>query len=238
MAIILDIGILMIIFLTIYACYRRGLVRTLLGIACNIASIIGAIYISDFISKLIYDGFIKQNILDSVSKTVDTSVGGSTQTVHTAVNNLPDSINTLLGMFGYTTDSLDTELDKIVNKGNVSISEGIESIVAPIVICIISFVLIIILFVLFRFLLGKLSKLIIRVANLPLIGTVNRLCGGLLGIADGFVLAYFVTAVVVILFPVITSGSIVYDDFVVYAKDSYVFSFFFKDNFIIKLVSG
>jgi uncharacterized membrane protein required for colicin V production len=238
MSIILDTGILIIILLSIFVCFRRGLIKSLLGVVSNVASIFISTYLGSLLTTFIYDSFIKENIISSISSSIAENVSSSSQSVESATNNLPDYVNTILGLFGYTTDSLNQGVTTAIESQSLGVAQAIESVLQPIVTAIIGFLLVIVLFIIIRLILRKLIRMIDKVAKLPVLNTVNKLLGGLLGIVDGFVIAYFAVAITAILLPLITGGSIAGDTLKSFAEDSYIFGFFYNDNIIINMLMG
>ena len=68
--------------------------------------------------------------------------------------------------------------------------------------------------------------------------TVNRLLGGLVGILDGIVIVYFLTAIVIIVVPIVTGGAISYFDFGVMAEDTVLFKLFYDNNIVTGILNS
>lgn len=236
MEIILDVGICIVMFLSIFVCYRRGFLRSVFGLLSNILAIIISSWLGSFLSNLIYDNFIRDKVVDSVSESIAGAVGSQTQSVETAANNLPDYVNTILGLFGYTTDSLNSGINNAVETQSLNIAQAVESVIAPIIMAIMTIILVIILFIIIRIIFGKLIKLADIVSRAPVIRTVNKIFGGLLGIVNGFIIVYFITAVVSALIPLITGGNITYEEFAEVSGQTIIFDFFYKNNIITNII--
>ena len=63
MSIFLDLGVVIVVLLTVLWCYKRGFFRTLFGLLGTVVSIILAASLGSFLSDKIYDSFIKDKIL-------------------------------------------------------------------------------------------------------------------------------------------------------------------------------
>ena len=73
---------------------------------------------------------------------------------------------------------------------------------------------------------------------LTVLHTVNRILGGLVGILDGLVVVYFLTAIVIIVVPIVTGGAISYFEFGVMAEDTMLFKLFYDHNIVTGILNS
>lgn len=229
---ILDIGVIAVEIITILICYKRGLARTVSGILCSIISIFGAYFLGKFLSQAIYDFFIKNTIIDSFSSSMEDTFTSSATQVTNVYSDLPDFVKSIMGMFGFNPDSLNTSVNEIAKQQSNNIATAVESIIAPIIVAVILFFLFIILFFILRFVTGKISKVICKAVDMPVNRTVNKVLGGAFGIVDGIIVLYFVSSLAIILVPLLSGGNVTYLEFRHIANDSVLFKYFYHNNVI------
>lgn len=232
MYLILDLGVLLIIFLAIILCYHKGLIRSLLGLFSNILAVIVSSSIGGLITDFIYQNFIKQKIISSISDSIKID---DIVSIENVTDNLPDYAKTLLGMFGYTTDSITQNVGNEVEKYNVSIAECIEKLLEPICKAFLGFIVIIILFIIIRIVINLIIKAIDKLTDVKVIRTVNKVLGGVFGLIDGLLIAYFAVGIFALIVPAILGSNMTYSEFNKIAFDSYIFRFFYKDNIITSI---
>lgn len=234
MAYLLDIGVIVIIILTIIADYKRGFAKSVLGLVSNVASIFAAVYLGSYLSNLIYDNIIKDKIISDVTEKVSENSTGAVHTT-TTTTGMPDFLDYIFSLFGCSTDKVSTDVSKAVEFHGNSVAKGVESVVAPLVTAVLTFVLVIFLFFIIRFILSRVCKLICNVMRLPVLSTVNKLFGGVFGILNGLVIVYFLSALIGILLPVVTGGKITFTDFNAVAEKTEIFKIFYGNNIILKV---
>lgn len=238
MSLALDIGVIIIVLLTIIVCFKRGFAKTVLGLLSNIVSIVGAFVLGTSLSDLIYSGLIKDNIIESLSSSINSNLSTSTSSVSGQASELPDYVNSILSLFGYSADTVNKNIDTMVETQSNNIASAVESAIGPVITAILSFFLVIILFIILRFITAKISKLIAGVMEVPVLHTVNRILGGLVGILDGLVVVYFLTAIVIIVVPIVTGGAISYFEFGVMAEDTMLFKLFYDHNIVTGILNS
>lgn len=238
MSLALDLGVIVTVILTVIVCFKRGFAKTVLGLLSNIISVVGAFVLGTSLSDLIYSCLIKDNIINSLSNSINSNLSTTSKTVGETASGLPDYIQSILSLFGYSADTVNKNIDTVVQSQSDNIASAVESVIGPIITAIISFFLVIILFFILRFITAKVSKLIAGVMEIPVLHTVNRLLGGLVGILDGIVIVYFLTAIVIIVVPIVTGGAISYFDFGVMAENTVLFKLFYDNNIVTGILNS
>ena len=125
MSLALDIGVIIIVILTIIVCFKRGFAKTVLGLLSNIVSIVGAFVLGTSLSDLIYSGLIKDNIIESLSSSINSNLSTSTSSVSGQASELPDYVNSILSLFGYSADTVNKNIDTMVETQSNNIASAV-----------------------------------------------------------------------------------------------------------------
>lgn len=173
----------------------RGAIKTVLSFAGGIVSLFISGVLGKALATAIYDVFFKQSVMEEISKSVaDVIKSGANNVGESVVSSLPNFISNLIGD------------DIIRNIGNISpnssqeiatdIAVSVEQIISPLFIAMISIIISIILFAILKVLLGILFHCADFLNNIPVIGTANKIVGGVLGAVYGVVIVFCITVVI------------------------------------------
>ena len=204
MSLILDLVIILIIALCVFIGIKRGAVKEIVSLIGIVVALILAITISKIGATFIYNRFVGEAIYNTVYKAVEDKVG---EDISTTIDALPEEIFQLGDAIGVDiSEKLESGLKEDTNLAS-SVAEIVsESIAKPLVITIIQLVLFIILFVVFKVLIGWLGKILNIVSKLPVLGTANKLVGGIVGLLKAVIIASIVCYVVIIILKVQPDG--------------------------------
>lgn len=188
---IIDIILIAVILLFAAIGVKRGIAKTLLNLAGLIVTAFLAYYISSFLSQLIYDLFIKQTVITNIQQIIqqngiDYAVSNSLEAVPEWITGI---ISFFLGIFGISLNALENQI-AIPDNLSASAAQTIESAVRPVVTSLFAIIIIAVLFIIIFIFVKKLIKLVSRVFNIPVIKQINQLFGGILGIAEGFLIVW------------------------------------------------
>lgn len=203
----LDLIILAFFLLFVIIGLKRGAVKTLLGFVCVGVSVFIASAFSAQVSQWIYGSFFKEGIINSVDTAVSGSVSGDA--AQSAVNGLPDYVYSALSHFGIEKSALLTQTNRGVTAAQSAVSVAVEEAVSPVILSVINFFAVIILFLLCMIALKLLSRLVLRLFELPGLSLINRLCGGILGFAEGFVFVYLIIVLIKLFVPLTGDGIVI-----------------------------
>lgn len=180
-SILYDMLPLVVIFAVVLSYYKRGFLAGLVGLVGNLVSLGGAVFVSRRLSDPLFDLIFGTSVVDKISRAIAAGEADLAKVLETYVGFLPDSFR----------QTILVKLEAAIRLDGVSaaqrvVTEVLQPLLAP--------VLALTIFFLVYFLL-RLAVLMIRnlmqVANhLPLLGTVNRLMGGLLGVIAGLLDVY------------------------------------------------
>lgn len=195
-----DIGLLLIFILFIIWGAYRGAVRTVLGIAAFVLAGFLAIKIGAYLAPKIYDQFFAESISQAIQANLPSVSDGmsAAQQAEAALNALPESIRNLATAAGIDLSTIQAQLSSY-QYSNADIAQNIEgSVIAPIVVTVCKVLVTIVAFVLLYIILRLIICLIDRFFDLPVLSTVNRIVGGMLGAVRGFLAVTILGFVIVI----------------------------------------
>lgn len=178
---IIDLGLIAIFVIKILDGRRTGFVKLALSIA---AMLLGAVIAAEYCGALAQwanDAFIRERAIDSIAKGITDNLSGGVQAV---LEDLPDYIVNAAQSAGIEVESLLTGLASNANVTEVSqqiytAAEG--TIVLPIV----NAAAFILIYIICYWLCSIVISIINRFFKLPILKSVNRILGAVLGAVKG-----------------------------------------------------
>ncbi len=169
---ILDLILILIVVVCFFRNYHRGFLSALLGIVAVVASLLLALWVSNKVAEPIYETFVRSKLIASVSQNIEDG-GGST------IANITGSIGALLGgneadIANGTADQIAAAAEKIVDG---TMQNGIISAIRVVVLLIV--------YLLAFAILRWIEKSMRKVNKVPLVGGINKVAGGVLGLCIG-----------------------------------------------------
>ena len=204
MAIVLDILVLVIMILSVWSAYRKGLIKTLFSLIGGIVAVILAVQLSVPVANWIDDRFVGPTVRDTVLTAVNGSaLGGSYDQALESIDvveklqEMPESLRSFL-------ETLNVDVDSIVSSAQQSQSDSIAakerlitSISAPISQAIskaIALIGLVIIFFILLFIVSRLLDTVFRV--LPFGKTLNRVGGIVFGVIRAVLIVLIFGAVI------------------------------------------
>ena len=198
-AIVFDLVMLALLLVVAFAYARRGFAAGLVQFVGNLASLIGALVLSHQASPLLFEKFFQNGFVTSIQNTI--SAEGTVnvqQIIEKYAGFLPESIK----------ESLTASAAGLLDSGAPDMAvKLVDEVIAPLLTPIIAIVLFFVAFALCRLLVGLLVAVLTNVNRIPVMGSVNRFFGFLMGLLAGVVDLYLVLCAVWAVI-VITGGSI------------------------------
>ena len=184
-----DLAIVAILLVAFLLGRKKGLILTLCGLATYFVALFGARFLSQLLSPMIADAltphvasWVQENagsfLTDALDPVVNTNAAEG--------NGLLGKLQSL-GLFDSVRDALGQQAVQSVTDAATALTHTIAQTVASVVIFILAFILILILWHLLSRLLNKVS------GSLPIVRGLNRLLGGIFGLAQGLVILFFIT---------------------------------------------
>lgn len=213
---ILDILSLIIILVFAIIGIKTGAAKVICRLLSVVIAFLAAVFLSHFLAELVYNTFIRQTIIDNISKVVnDSALSTAADKAAGLLGGLPMVLSNSLAYFGVTEVKLSSMFD-------TSAVESIEGVIMTPVVGVISIVFFVILFILLLFLLKKVMGGISKIFRLPLIRVVDSAFGFVLGLFEGLLVVYILAFLLKLVIPLTGGDLFILNE--VYVADSIFFS--------------
>ena len=193
--------VLLVLFAIKYA--RRGLLATVVGLAGNLASVVGAYLFSRWAAPWLFDNLMAEGLKNTVTNTIQ-----QTGTVDLAV--LVDQYGSFLpeSLRQSVVDSVGDALSLSLTESAAQMADAlVASVLQPLLVPVLSIALFFVAFALCRMVVSFLVTVLGLVNKIPVLGGVNRALGFVAGVVAGGVDLFLILCVVWALI-VVTGGSL------------------------------
>lgn len=195
---IIDIALVVVLVISVVRAYIDGFFTAIIRLIGSLGSLFGGLYVASNYSQFIFDKLLRNSLitrsysyLEQTARNID---------IETALSQVigrwpQEFVNNILEK---TADSLSAILTPTMESAVFLVDEFI----APIIVACIGVVLFIVCFIAIRLVCGTLAKIFKTVNKVPLLGTANKLAGGIAGIAIGginIILLSFLFSIIVII---------------------------------------
>ncbi|MDR2931809.1 MAG: CvpA family protein [Oscillospiraceae bacterium] len=175
-----DLAAVCIIFWCVRACARRGLVRTVIGFLAYVIAAMAARFLSPMASRFIYDKIVKDALVIFVDDRLGDTIASGQDLAVRLVESFPKLLRQYL--------PLPEQLDVTAAVDTKEIVESlIEAAVREPVLLLLQSLCFIIIFSLVLFVTRYVSRLFTGLYRIPLIGPVNTLLGGVVGLFEAVI---------------------------------------------------
>lgn len=187
-----DIIIIAVFALLFFIDFKRGIAITILNVAGVALTGFLAYHISNFLASWVYTAFVQQTLTTNLQQMIDTQ--GINSAIANSFSALPNWVMGMLGfflsIFGLDS-SVYTNDFQVSNSAAAAVSTSVENLVQPVITgmfrLVIGVVISIIIFIIIKILVKKLA----RVFKIPVVKQINKLLGGVLGLAEAAILVFF-----------------------------------------------
>ena len=169
-----DIIIIAVFALLFFIDFKRGIAITILNIAGVALTGFLAYHISNFLASWVYTAFVQQTLTTNLQQMIDTQ--GINSAIANSFSALPNWVMGMLGFFLSIFGLVSTSVENLIQP----VITGMFRLVIGVVISIIIFIII-------KILVKKLA----RVFKIPVVKQINKLLGGVLGLAEAAILVFF-----------------------------------------------
>lgn len=202
MSIILDVILVTIFAAFVFTAAKKGFMRTLLELLAVIVALALSYQFSPVVAQATYDEIVEKSLVEVVETQIDETVNVSSVTTQAEV--LLDSIPGFMASFassaGVDLDEIKTQISsEKFSSANLAI-ELVDKIAKPIAVGALTAIFFLLLSVVLIFVLKWIAGLLAKLFKLPLIGTVNKVLGGVLGACKGVLVIVFICTFLDILF--------------------------------------
>lgn len=187
-----DIIIIAVFALLFFIDFKRGIAITILNVAGVALTGFLAYHISNFLASWVYTAFVQQTLTTNLQQMIDTQ--GINSAIANSFSALPNWVMGMLGfflsIFGLDS-SVYTNNFQVSNSAAAAVSTSVENLIQPVITgmfrLVIGVVISIIIFIIIKILVKKLA----RVFKIPVVKQINKLLGGVLGLAEAAILVFF-----------------------------------------------
>lgn len=205
-ALIIDLAIVVIVALCTFIGYKQGFIKVAIKLVATIVAIVVALILYKPISGLIID---------------NTSID----------NNIQISIaNKLLPEGSLGTDEISIDINSLPDVIVKNCENTVNSIAEVISTKIIEIITIIVIYFVVKIVLKFITALADLIAKLPILNQINKLGGTIYGVLKGFIIVFSIFAVVSLIAPLIG------ENFMENINQSYIGSFMYNNNLLLKIV--
>lgn len=198
---IYDLVLLILLVVVAFAYARKGFLAGLVQFLGNLASLVGAIVLSGRVAPLMFEKFFEGGFISSIEKTITQE--GSVN-IHALIEKYAGFLPSTLkeNLLESASNMLNTTAPDIAVK-------LVNEIIAPLFTPIIAIVLFFVAFAVCKLIVSFLVAVLTNFNRIPLVGSVNKSLGFLMGVAAGLVDIYLVQCAVWAVI-VITGGTIAF----------------------------
>ena len=202
MSIILDVILLTVLVAFIFTAAKKGFMRSLLELIAVIVALVMAYQFSPVVAQAAYDNLVEESLIETVQTQLDENlnISSSTEKAEVVLESIPGFMETF-------ADSLGIDTKKMVeNMGSFSLSsenlatELVVKVAQPIVVAALTALFFLLLSAILMFALKWVAGLLSKLFKLPLLGTVNKVLGGVLGACKGVMVIIFVSTLLKLVF--------------------------------------
>lgn len=187
-----DIIIIAVFALLFFIDFKRGIAITILNVAGVALTGFLAYHFSNFLASWVYTAFVQQTLTTNLQQMIDTQ--GINSAIANSFSALPNWVMGMLGfflsIFGLDS-SVYTNDFQVPNSAAAAVSTSVENLIQPVITgmfrLVIGVVISIIIFIIIKILVKKLA----RVFKIPVVKQINKLLGGVLGLAEAAILVFF-----------------------------------------------
>ena len=203
MGVFVDLVLVLLVLLIIYMAYRKGFLRSILSLGGFLIATVFAFVFGRMFAEGIFEWFVKPWLTTTVQNDIVAGTGNNiTQVVENMYTNLPGILSGGLDMLFGSKQALITNIQNGVAGGSVPITDTIVGTLKPLLVSLISILAIFILFALCMLALRVINRLLVKVRHIPVIGAVDGLLGGLIGILEAaiwvMILVFLVKALILL----------------------------------------
>lgn len=195
-----------LILAMVIVCARRGFVRTIVSLIGYFAALFGAAACANPVAEWIYQTFVRISVEKGIAdKLNEARPQELSESLLQLIEKLPSFVFDAAGLD--RMEMLET-LNGLVQDGGEGVAAAIAAaVVAPLVILLLRVILFLALFSLFMFFVRRLVEVFSGMNALPLIGPINQIFGGVLGLGQAALILYVILLILNFIM-VLTGGEV------------------------------
>lgn len=187
---ILDAVLIVICLLLVAVSVKRGFVRTILSLVSSVAAVLLSVVFTPGVASFIYDKFMLSSITNGIYDTVKSLAGSEgAEGVLGLFENKPQALTELLDRYNVSDETVSGIIGS-AEGGQIDIRGACEQIASPIASTISNVIAFVICFIVALIVLKIAIAIIDGIFKFPILNTVNKAAGLLLGFALAVVVIF------------------------------------------------
>ncbi|MBQ8766670.1 MAG: CvpA family protein [Clostridia bacterium] len=202
MSIILDVILLTVFAAFVFTAAKKGFMQSLLELVAVILALVLSYQLSPVVAQSAYDSVVEKSLIKTVEAQLDETlnISSSTAQAETILEAIPDFMVSFASSSGIEIDEIKAKItSESISAENIA-TELVQKVAQPIVVAALTAVLFLILSIVLIFALKFVAGLLSKLFKLPLIGTVNKVLGGVLGGCKGVMVIILISTVLKLVF--------------------------------------
>ena len=202
MSLAIDIILVVIFASFVLTAVKKGFILYLLEFAAVILALVLAYNFSPKVAETAYDGFVKEATIKTIETQIEENVSLQETTTQTQLllESIPDYMVSVADFMGVSVDDIKQSVASSKLTSENIATELVEKIAQPIIIGALTALSFVVLAIVLLFVLKFLAQIIAKIFKIPVIKTVNKLLGGILGACKGFAVVLFICTVLTVFF--------------------------------------
>lgn len=222
MGILLDLILIAFIILMGLISAKRGFVRVAIEVVGFVAAIMLSLNLSVTFADLTYQKVIEPKIISSAQDfSGDTTASAAEKTWES----LPGFIKNNAEKFGINKDDLTANISENIGNGAEEIVSNVsQNTIKPVAVSILKTIYLLILMSVLMIVVKLLARTVNKLFSFSLVGKLNRVLGGTVGIVKGVIFAWIFCMVIALLISLTENGFWIFNTANI--ENSYIFKFF------------
>lgn len=220
LGILIDILLCLCLVLFVIRTAKKGFALSLFNILAFIGAFVLASLASKHLSTLIYTSFFEQSVIDSIGNSAAAIVNSTADGIKNFVSTEFPLLFNFSNISGVGLDTTAVQSATAATATQIS-----KTLIEPVFVNLISFFVYIVTLIISLPILRFIGKKLSKIFTISLVGTINSILGGLLGIVKGVVCVFLVSAALLIITGLWIDG----DSALAYG---------IQNSFIINIVNG
>ena len=206
---ILDILIVVIFLSLTIMGWKRGLFKTVMSFASYIIAFIAANMFGPRLSAYISESYLAQSIQDGILKRFASILAKPVESmdINVLLKDKPSEFVQILKDFGFSPEDVSSMVAKKGEEAGAAVNEYVaQNVAAPVVDALSGAIAFAAIFLGALIVLRLITFIVDKIVRLPVLNTINRVFGLILGIISGALLCYIFVVIVVIAMPYIQTS--------------------------------
>ena len=202
MNIILDVILLTIFVAFVFTAAKKGFMLSLLELIAVIAALSLSYQFSPVVAQAAYDNIVEEKLVETVETEIDENlnISSSTTQAEMVLESMPGFMVSFASSVGIELDEVKAKITSETFSAENLATELVEKIAQPIVVAALTAISFLLLSAVLMFALKWVAGLLSKIFKLPLLGTVNKALGGVLGACKGVMVIIFISTILKVLF--------------------------------------